>query len=510
MISPATILVVDDEAHSRTVLINLLKQEKYVVITANDGREGLAAAAAHRPDVVLLDVVMPGLDGYEVCRQLRADPMLLHMPVLLLSSLADRDSRLRGLEEGADDFITKPFDSVELRTRLRSITRLNRFRRLSEERARFEQALSCAPDGVVLTDTSGAVLFANNAFCRLFEEGSPPEDFFDCLPEATQGMLREELRGLTDAALRVGPCETTVLHPRRPGTILEITAASLVWEEQTAWQFNVRDITEKKGLEKQLMQAQRLELLGQLASGIVHDVSNLLGVIIGSSQLIQVEHPSVASERLNAIVAAAQRGAGLLRQLLLFARGEDGEMLSVDPVLLVGEVASIAEQTFGRNFEVTIDLASGLPDIMADANQLHQVLMNLCVNARDAMPEGGSLCLGAALRTVGAEQVYALGSDARAGDYVVLSVRDTGTGMLPSVQARIFEPFYTTKKTGTGLGLATVLRVIKRHQGFVTVESKAGAGTRFACHFPVAASPAPKPGGMANANGAKAKTAPKA
>jgi two-component system cell cycle sensor histidine kinase/response regulator CckA len=213
---------------------------------------------------------------------------------------------------------------------------------------------------------------------------------------------------------------------------------------------------------------------------------------------------------LNAIVAAAQRGAGLLRQLLLFARGEDGEMLSVDPVLLVGEVASIAEQTFGRNFEVTIDLASGLPDIMADANQLHQVLMNLCVNARDAMPEGGSLCLGAALRTVGAEQVYALGSDARAGDYVVLSVRDTGTGMLPSVQARIFEPFYTTKKTGTGLGLATVLRVIKRHQGFVTVESKAGAGTRFACHFPVAASPAPKPGGMANANGAKAKTAPKA
>jgi two-component system cell cycle sensor histidine kinase/response regulator CckA len=504
MISPATILVVDDEAHSRTVLVNLLKHEKYTVITASDGREGLAAAAAQRPDVILLDVMMPGIDGYEVCRLLRADPMLLHLPVLLISSLSDRESRLRGLEQGADDFITKPFDTVELRTRLRSITRLNRFRRLSEERARFEQALASAPDGVVLTDTDGAVLFANNAFCRLFEEGSPPAEFFDCLPKATQDTLREQLRGLTDTTLRVGPCETTILRPRNPGTILEITAASLMWEEQAAWQFNIRDITEKKQLEKQLLQSQRIELLGELASGIVHDVNNLIGVIVGSAQLIQAEHPTLPSERLNAIVTTAQRGAGLLKQLLLFARGEDGEMLAVDPVLLVGEVASMAEQTFGRHIAVTIDLGSNLPDIMADSNQLHQVLMNLCVNARDAMPEGGSLCIGASLRTVGAEQIYALGPDAKADDYVVLSVRDTGTGMLPSVQARIFEPFYTTKKTGTGLGLATVLRVIKRHHGFVTVDSKVGAGTCFSCHFPVIASPAPVPGGVMKSNGARA------
>ncbi|HSY53527.1 MAG TPA: response regulator [Opitutaceae bacterium] len=505
MNSPATILVVDDEAHSRTLLVNLLKQENYQVITATDGREGLAAAAAHRPDVVLLDVMMPGgLDGYAVCRLLRADPMLLHMPVLLLSSLADRESRLRGLEEGADDFITKPFDFVELRTRLRSITRLNRFRRLSEERARFEQALAYAPDGVVLTDTDGTVLFANNAFCRLFEEGLQPTEFFDCLPEATQRLLREQLLGFTDATPRVGPCETTIIHPRRPGTILEITAARLPWEEHTAWQFNVRDITEKKTLEAQLLQAQRIELLGQLASGIVHDVNNLLSFIMGSSQLFQIEHPAVPSDRLSAIVTAAKRGAGLLRQLLLFARGEDGELLSVDPALLVGEVAGMAEQTFGRNIAVTIDLASNLPDIMADANQLHQVLMNLCVNARDAMPEGGALCLGASRRSVGPETVAGLGTDARPGDFVVLSVSDTGMGMPPSVQARIFEPFYTTKETGTGLGLATVLRVIKRHQGFVTVESKPGAGTCFECHFPTAMESGQMPGGALEANGAKA------
>jgi signal transduction histidine kinase len=179
-------------------------------------------------------------------------------------------------------------------------------------------------------------------------------------------------------------------------------------------------------------------------------------------------------------------------------------MLSLDPVLLIGEIAGIAEQTFGRNIAVMIDLGSNLPDIMADSNQLHQVLMNLCVNARDAMPEGGSLCLGASLRTVGAEQVHALGPDARPGDYVVLSVRDTGTGMLPSVQARIFEPFYTTKKTGTGLGLATVLRVIKRHHGFVTVDSKVGAGTCFSCHFPISARPTPTSGGVMDSKGARA------
>jgi two-component system cell cycle sensor histidine kinase/response regulator CckA len=495
MTSPATILVVDDEAHSRTVLVNLLKQEKYQVITATDGREGLAAAAAHRPDVVLLDVVMPGLDGYEVCRLLRADPVLLHMPVLLITALTDRESRLRGLEEGADDFVHKPIDAVELCTRLRSITRLNRFRRLSEERARFEQAVAGAPDGVVLTDTNGAVLFANNAFCRIFEEGGPPTEFFDCLPEATRGVLHGQLRELTDATQRVGPCETTVLRPIRPGTIVEITAASLSWEEQPAWQFNVRDITEKKQLETQLLQAQRLELLGQLASGIVHDVNNLLGFIVGSAQLFQVENPAAPSERLSAILTAAQRGAGLLRQLLLFARGEDGEMLSIDPVLLVGEVAGMVEQTFGRSITVTVDLASDLPDITADANQLHQVLMNLCVNARDAMPDGGSLALGARCRVVKPEEAGGLGADAHPGEFVVLSVRDTGTGMPPAVRARIFEPFYTTKESGTGLGLATVLRVLKRHRGFVTVESAPGAGTCFECYFPFAANGEPAGGG---------------
>ncbi|HXB01330.1 MAG TPA: response regulator [Opitutaceae bacterium] len=504
MISPATILVVDDEAHTRTVLVNMLKLEKYQVIAASNGREGLAAAAAHRPDVMLLDVMMPDLDGYEVCRLLRADPMLLHMPVLLISSLTDRESRLHGLEQGADDFITKPFDTVELRARLRSITRLNRFRRLSEERARFEQALASAPDGIVLTDTEGAVLFANNAFCRLFEESAPPAEFFDCLPKETQGTLRGQLHGLTDATLRVGPCETTILRPRVPGTILEITAASLIWEEKAAWQFNVRDITEKKGLETQLLQAQRLELLGQLAGGIVHDVNNLLTSIMGSSQMFQLEHPDMPSNRMDAILTAAKRGAALLRKLLLFARGEDGKMVAVDPVLLVNEVAGIAEQTCGRHITLTIDLADNLPDIMADANQLHQVLMNLCVNARDAMTQGGSLRLEASLRTIGEEQVSALGPDARPGDFVVFSVHDTGTGMLPTVQARIFEPFYTTKKTGTGLGLATVLRVTRRHHGFVTVESKVGAGTSFSCYFPIAANPVPVPGGVTDSRGTKA------
>jgi PAS domain S-box-containing protein len=505
MISPATILVVDDEAHTRTVLVNMLKLEKYQVIAASNGREGLAAAATHRPDVMLLDVMMPGLDGYEVCRLLRADPMLLHMPVLLISSLNDRESRLHGLEQGADDFITKPFDTVELRARLRSITRLNRFRRLSEERARFEQALASAPDGIVLTDTEGAVLFANSAFCRLFEEGAPPTEFFDCLPEATQGTLREQLRGLTDATPRVGPCETIILRPRCPGTILEITAASLIWEEKAAWQFNVRDITEKKGLETQLLQAQRLELLGQLAGGIVHDVNNLLTSIMGSSQMFQLEHPTLPAERMNAILAAAKRGAALLKKLLLFARGQDSKMVAVDPVLLVNEVAGIAEQTCGRQIAMTVDLGDNLPDIMADANQLHQVLMNLCVNARDAMPQGGSLRLETELRTIELEQANALGPDARSGDYVVFSVHDTGTGMLPAVQARIFEPFYTTKKTGTGLGLATVLRVTRRHHGFVTVDSKVGTGTSFSCYFPVAASPVPTPGGATDSHGTASK-----
>jgi hypothetical protein len=235
-----------------------------------------------------------------------------------------------------------------------------------------------------------------------------------------------------------------------------------------------------------LLRSQRIEVLGQLAGGIVHDVNNILAAITGSVQLIGMGASDRTPRLLQTIETSAMRGASLLRQLLLFARGSDEALKEIDPAGVMGEVAAVVAATFGRVYEVEVAAEAACPAIWADSTQLHQVLMNLCVNARDAMPKGGRLILSATRRRVTAETAATLGGDARTGDFVVIAVRDTGSGIPPSVRAKLFDPFFTTKPPGkgTGLGLATVMRLVRRHQGFVHLETEVGRGTCFHCYLP--------------------------
>jgi len=486
---PPTILVVDDEVKAQILLYRLLEAEGYGVLCAGNGPEAIAAARK-RPDAVLLDLMMPGMDGFEVCQRLRATPGLEAIPIIILTALDDRDSRLRGLQAGADDFLTKPFDAMELRARLRTITRLNRYRQLYEERARFEAAISHAPEGVVLAEIDGALIHCNEAFRRLWREEAPgPGNFFDCLPdEAARAVRRSVAAGEKSAAA----CEASLRFGRAKATVVEITHSPVPWEGRSIVQFHVRDLTEKKALEAQLLRSQRIELLGQLSGSVVHDMSNILAAIGGSAAMIgfRVENPEIAPHLQN-IQSGVQRGASMLRQLLMFARGSDGELEPQRAASTVAEVASLVRETFGARYGVSLTAAADLPLIAADSTQLHQIVMNLCVNARDAMPDGGRLDLSVTRRTVDAAAAAAAGAGAEPGDYVVLSVRDTGTGIPPEVCAKLFDPFFTTKGEGkgTGLGLATVLRLTRRHRGFVTYETEVGQGTCFHCHFPVAAAP---------------------
>jgi PAS domain S-box-containing protein len=482
----STILVVDDDPKGLHLLQSLLHGEGYTVLPAEHGAQALVLAYDHRPDVVLLDVMMPDLDGYEVCRRLRADETLRHVPILLLTALDDRESRLRGLEAGADDFISKPFDSVELRTRLRTITRLNRFRQLFEERARFETAVAYSPDAIVLTDDAGRITLVNAAFQRLVAAPATADDasVFDYL---VSDELRNQLATLSEVGRRIGPVQLELARARRPDTWVEITAGRLPGPDGSLLEFNIRDITEKKLLEAQLLRSQRIELLGQLAGGIVHDVNNILTAISGNAMLIDGAEPGRVPDYIANIQKSVRRGGSLLRQILMFARGADHELEPTSTALLVHETAALVNEVLGRDIRVAIDAPVDLPDIMADANQLHQVLMNFCVNARDAMPDGGRLSLSTGRVQLDAARAAAIGPDAIAGDFVTLSVRDTGTGITPEVRARLFDPFFTTKPAdrGTGLGLATVLRLVRRHSGFVGLETTVGEGSCFTCYFPV-------------------------
>ena len=248
------------------------------------------------------------------------------------------------------------------------------------------------------------------------------------------------------------------------------------------------DITEKKQLEAQLLRAQRLEILGTLASGIAHDLNNILTPILAAAQLLPLKFPHAdqqAQQLLQILETSAKRGAGVIKQILSFGRGLEGNHTIFQLRHLVKEIRHIVKETFPKSIELDIDIAPDLWSVFGDATQLHQVLMNLVVNARDAMPHGGTLRICA--ENLFIDSNYAqMHLEAQVGPYIVVTVADTGTGMPPKIIKRIFEPFFTTKEVGgTGLGLSTVMGIIKSHGGFVNVYSEVGKGTEFKLYLPV-------------------------
>lgn len=247
------------------------------------------------------------------------------------------------------------------------------------------------------------------------------------------------------------------------------------------------DDTRRKLLEEQLLQSQKLESLGTLAGGIAHDFNNILGIIMGYSTLLPTiqSDPTKFSQSTEAILKATERGAGLVKQLLTFARKSDIIVESVRPNDAIREITKLLHETFPKTISISLDFEENLPSIVADATQIHQALLNLCVNARDAMQNGGRLTI--TTRRHEGTTIRARFLKATAPEYVAVSVVDTGTGMDEATRSRIFEPFYTTKERGkgTGLGLSLVYGILESHNGFVDVESELGKGTTFRLYFPV-------------------------
>ncbi len=246
------------------------------------------------------------------------------------------------------------------------------------------------------------------------------------------------------------------------------------------------DITEKKRLEAQFLRAQRMESIGTLASGIAHDINNVLSPIILSLQLLKEKFTDDEIQKLiNIMERSAQRGASLIKQIQSFARGLEGERMVLQVAHIISEIRQIVKETFPKSIEVKTNVQNDLFTISGDATQLHQVLMNLCVNARDAMPDGGVLSISAENFFID-ENYTRMNSEANVGSYIVITVADTGTGIPPEILDRIFEPFFTTKEfgKGTGLGLSTALGIVKSHGGFINVYSEVGKGTAFKVYLP--------------------------
>ncbi|MDO8539879.1 MAG: PAS domain S-box protein [Opitutaceae bacterium] len=293
-------------------------------------------------------------------------------------------------------------------------------------------------------------------------------------------------------------------HRRKDGTIfhVEIISGPLMFEGRKARLVLAADITEKKLIEGKFLHAQRLESIGMLAAGIAHDLNNVLAPIMFAAPMLR---DSLKDPRdlkiLDTLEKSAERGAGLVRQILGFAHSTTGEFQPTQVKHLARDIVSVIEETFPKSIQLEHQIPSDLWPVQGSATQIHQVLMNLCVNARDAMPQGGTLHLTAANRRLNAVEAEAI-PGARPGDWLVFEVTDTGTGISPEILESIWTPFFTTKGVGkgTGLGLSTVYGIVAGHKGFVELQTEVGRGTTFRVFFPAVENESPRSGSAAPAD----------
>ena len=362
--------------------------------------------------------------------------------------------------------------------------------RLSESEERYRRLVELSPDPVII-HCRNLIAYVNPAALKLFGATSPDQllnrpvtDFIH--PDFRSNTLRRYKILFEDGEATAPMEEEKCLRLDGSSVDVEVSASAFTFGNEPAVLVLARDITSRKMMEARFLRNQRIETIGALASGIAHDLNNVLAPIVMTVALLRdkCEDPDTLA-LISAMETSAHRGAGIIQQLLTFGRGATGQRLHIHPKHLLKEIAEIAQETFPKSIKITTELRNANWLVLGDATQLHQVLLNLCINARDAMPNGGNLTLFLDLVQIDEANAPKNG-DGKPGPYIVFGIQDTGKGIPLEIREKIFEPFFTTKEIGkgTGLGLATCLNLVKKHGGFIDLVSEADNGALFKVLLP--------------------------
>ncbi len=533
------ILIVDDNKENLYILDVLLRGSGYEVESAADGVEALEKATHGSFDMIISDILMPRMDGFQLCREIKKEERTKQIVfVFYTATYTDPKDEELALNLGAEKFIVKPAEPdvfietikeiakarekgiltaqepplkedetvylkkynerliKKLEDKILQLGRANKALQTSEQKCR--DLLDNANDAIIVIEPTGYLGFVNPKFCDMMGysvEEAKGLHFSRLVHSDDLAMVQERFSNWLSGKEVSWNYEARCLTKNGNTIYTDINASTIEKEGKiTGAQIIIRDITkrkqaeaEKKRLEAQLIQAQKMKAIGTLAGGVAHDFNNLLTSIQGYTDLammdLDMDNPGYS--HLKEVRRASVRAANLTRQLLLFSRRQPIEMTPVNLNHTIEDMIKMVRRLIGEDISIVTDLEEELWTINADPGNIEQVIMNLVVNARDAMPEGGKITI----RTENArldEVDCKLTSDARPGNFVCLSITDTGTGMDKKTIERIFEPFFTTKELGkgTGLGLSVVYGIIKQHKGWINVSSEPGRGCKFRIYLP--------------------------
>ena len=488
----ATILIIDDQPANLKLLVDLLRQKDHVLLVASSGRQALDILESQVPDLILLDVMMPGMDGFQVCEEIKKNPERSDVPVIFLTALGDIEDKNRAFDAGGVDFIPKPFHEQEVLLRIHTHLTLHKQRQeLEQKKETLSVTLRSIGDGVITTDTSGKVVFLNKIAEKLTgwsndeAYGKDSTEVFNIINEKT----REKCANPAQKVLEIGSIINLANHTAlitKTGSTISIADSGAPIRDRNSRIIGVvivfRDVTHENMLEEELLKSKKLESIGILAGGIAHDFNNILAAIMGNIDLAgHFIHDDAerAEELLQAAKKASKRAVKLTNQLLTFSRGGNPVKESAALPKIVSESADFILQ--GSKVSCRYSFAEDIWPVDVDAGQISQVVQNIILNGIQAMPEGGIIDVDGKNCTDLTKETLLSAHD---GNYVRIRIHDQGIGIPHQILDKIFDPYFSTKQLGNGLGLAICYSIIQKHDGYITTSSSPGEGTTFTIYLP--------------------------
>ena len=489
MIETGRVLVIDDDPGTCHTISDVLELHGHAVESATAGYAGLERLTATPVDAAIVDIRLPDISGLDLLRAIRASSP--DTEVIFITGHGSVATAVEAVNGAAFSYLTKPFEMPQLVAALEKALEKRRLgRALRDSEARYRALVEGSIQGLSI-HRGFAIEFANASLAAMFGYAGPPELIGRDLRVLVAPDEIPRVEGYAAACQEGGPAPPRYEFQgvRRDGTLIWVETLMSVtsWRHGTALLATFVDVTERKRLEDHLRQSQKMEAIGRLAGGVAHDFNNLLTVISGRAQIERARPELSEPSRRNVdlIAEAASRASTLTKQLLAFSRKQVLQPRVLDVDIVVAGMEPLLRRLIGEDIDLVTATEPGLGRVRADPGQLEQVVLNLAVNARDAMPRGGRLTVETANAEL--DEAYARQqADVHPGPYVILAVSDTGVGMDAETRAHLFEPFFTTKGVGegTGLGLATVYGIVKQSGGHITAYSESGRGTTIKIYLP--------------------------